>query len=506
MLFTRSAGILLHLTSLPGPDGIGDLGPDAYRWIDFLHESGCSLWQILPLGPTGFGDSPYQCFSAFAGNPLLINASLLLEEGLLSRDDFSDRPAFNPSLVEYGKVIDWKNKLLQRAYTRFNRSNSKKKIKNDFLLFSESQKDWLNDFSLFMAIKESQGGISWLDWPQPLRMRESSSLNLFEDNHRESIENQKFRQFLFYRQWSKLRKYAHAQGIKIIGDIPIFVSLDSADTWSNPHLFYLDDNLKPTVVAGVPPDFFSPTGQLWGNPLYRWNVHQDTHYDWWLKRVKSTLEQVDIIRFDHFRGFAGYWEVKASRKTAEKGRWVKGPGMHFFDCLYKELSDLPIIVEDLGVITPDVVELRNHYNLPGMKILQFGFDNPQNLFLPHQYKEHFAAYTGSHDNNTSRGWYEENASAEEKDFLRRYLARSGSDIAWDMIRVIWSSVAIYALAPMQDFLNLGSESRMNIPGHLGGNWSWRMRSDAINDGLISRIRETNFLYDRLAPTAVKKKK
>jgi 4-alpha-glucanotransferase len=504
MLYTRSAGILLHLTSLPGLDGIGELGPDAYQWIDFLEKTGCTLWQILPLGPTGYGDSPYQCFSAFAGNPLLISATLLLEEGLLKKEDLSDRPGFDDNHVDYGSVIGWKNTLLNRAFSRFNDSQKLNKIKNDFTTFCESQASWLNDFSLFMAIKENQGGISWIDWPSPLRMRDIKTLDKFRIDYFGSIENQKFRQFLFFRQWAKLKKYANSKGIKIIGDIPIFVSMDSADTWANPDLFYLDKNMKPTVVAGVPPDFFSPTGQLWGNPLYRWDIHQSTDYRWWVSRVKSTLEQVDIIRFDHFRGFAGYWEVKANQPTAEKGKWVKGPGIQLFDRLKKELNDLPIIVEDLGVITPDVVELRQQLKFPGMKILQFAFDEPENPFLPHNYSENFVAYTGSHDNDTSRGWYQ-NAPDVEKDFFRRYLARSGSDVAWDLIRAVWSSVAVYSLAPMQDFLNLGSEARMNTPGRLGGNWGWRMSPWAINDGLIARIQETNLLYDRL-PASKKKKK
>ena len=363
MVFKRSSGILLHPTSLPGPDGIGDIGTEAYRWVDLLAQTESALWQVLPLGPTGYGDSPYQCFSAFAGNPYLISSALLLEDGLLTLQDLQDRPLFDEDQVDFGKVIEWKLKLLDRAYAHFKRS-SKTQLRQSFDDFAESQKDWLEDFALFMAIKESQGGFSWSNWPKALRLHEEKELADFSKSHTEAIESQKLRQFLFFKQWSALRAYANSKSIKIIGDIPIFVSFDSADTWANPDLFFLDKNRKPTVVAGVPPDYFSPTGQLWGNPLYNWEVHKETQYRWWIRRIKATLSQVDIVRLDHFRGFAGYWEVKANMPTAEKGKWVKGPGISFFEAVQKELSDLPIIAEDLGEITPDVIELRDRFNLP----------------------------------------------------------------------------------------------------------------------------------------------
>ena len=504
MLFKRSSGILLHPTSLPGPDGIGDLGPEAYRWIDFIKQTECSIWQVLPLGPTGYGDSPYQCFSAFAGNPYLISPSLLMEDGLLSIRDLSDRPHFDETNIDFGKSIEWKNTLLNRAYQKFKISTGAK-LKKEFIAFTEQHAQWLDDYSLFMAIKENQGGGSWITWPdKALRLRDAQALNIFAQQNQDSIENQKLRQFLFFKQWLAVKKYANSLGIKIIGDIPIFVSFDSADTWANPDLFFLDKNRKPTVVAGVPPDYFSPTGQLWGNPLYNWEVHQSTGYKWWISRIKATLEQVDIIRLDHFRGFAGYWEVKASQPTAEKGRWVPGPGSTFFDYLLNELKDLPLIAEDLGEITPDVTALRERYNLPGMKILQFGFVDPSDPFLPHNYKVNCAAYTGSHDNATARGWYD-TAPDNEKDFFRRYLARSGDNVSWDMIRAVWSSVASLAVAPMQDFLSLGNEARMNYPGRLGGNWSWRMTSSACSDELAAHIRESNFLFSRLAETPKKNK-
>jgi 4-alpha-glucanotransferase len=504
MIFNRTSGILLYPTSLPGPDGIGDLGPGAFRWVDFIKQTGCSIWQVLPLGPTGYGDSPYQCFSAFAGNPYLISPSLLIEDGLLTIKDLSDRPQFEESNIDFGKAIEWKNTLLNRAYQNF-KSSAKAKLKKDFIAFTEEHSQWLDDYTLFMAIKDNQGGGSWISWPdKALRLREPSALVEFAQKNADSIENHKLRQFLFFKQWLAVKKYANSRGIKIIGDIPIFVSFDSADTWANPDLFFLDKNRKPTVVAGVPPDYFSPTGQLWGNPLYDWNAHESTGYKWWISRIKATLEQVDIIRLDHFRGFAGYWEVKANKPTAEKGRWVKGPGNSFFDYLLKELNDLPIIAEDLGEITPDVIALRDRYNLPGMKILQFGFVEPADPFLPHNYIVNCAAYTGSHDNATARGWYD-TATEAEKDLLRRYLARSGDDVSWDMIRAVWSSVAVLSAAPMQDFLSLGNEARMNFPGKLGGNWSWRMNANACSNDLAARIREINFLYSRL-PDSEKKKK
>ncbi|MCE1252812.1 MAG: 4-alpha-glucanotransferase [Anaerolineae bacterium] len=503
MALIRSSGILLHPTSLPGPDGIGDLGPEAYRWIDFIAQADCSLWQVLPLGPTGYGDSPYQCFSAFAGNPNLISPALLIEDGLLTLKDLEDRPIFNDEKIDFGRTIEWKKTILARAYRHFKNSTNSLLI-SSFQAFSAQQSFWLDDYSLFMAIKESQGGVSWSNWPEALRMHDEDQLKKFLKSNFEYIESQKFYQFLFFKQWSALHQYANGHDIKIVGDIPIFVSFDSSDTWANPDLFYLDEERRPTVVAGVPPDYFSPTGQLWGNPLYRWDAHAKTHYKWWISRIKSTLEQVDIVRLDHFRGFAGYWEVQADKPTAEEGKWVKGPGEIFFDVIKNELGDLPIIAEDLGEITRDVVALREKYNLPGMKIMQFGFDTPINPFLPHNYPVNCVAYTGSHDNDTVRGWYE-TAPDVEKDLCRRYLACSGENISWDMIRSVWGSVAAYAIAPMQDFLSLGNAARMNYPGKLGGNWEWRMPASAINAGLIAGIRELNFLFSRQAHATEKLK-
>jgi 4-alpha-glucanotransferase len=503
MKFERSAGVILHPTSLPGPDGIGDLGPEAYRWVDFLAATGCTLWQILPLGPTGYGDSPYQCFSAFAGNPFLVSPTMLLDQGLLTRKDLLDRPKFSDAVVDYGEVIHWKLTLLDRAFDHFQHAPDTS-LQVEFKQFQADHASWLEDFALFMAIKESQGGISWDHWPRWLRNRSKTTLRSFSKEYSSSILCHTFRQFLFFRQWNALHQYANSKGLKIIGDVPIFVAYDSADTWSHPELFYLDNKGLPTVVAGVPPDYFSPTGQLWGNPLYRWDVHAETGYAWWIERMRATRRLIDIIRVDHFRGFAGYWEVPAKMPTAEIGRWVPGPNVALFEALAKALGDLPIIAEDLGEITPDVIELREKLHLPGMKILQFAFaSDPNDPFLPHNYLANCVAYTGTHDNDTSLSWYK-TAPEEERDLCRRYLARSGNDISWDMIRAVWSSVASMTLAPMQDLLGLDSDARMNFPGRPSGNWGWRMPANAQSEFLRTRLYETNYLYGRLTAAEMKK--
>jgi 4-alpha-glucanotransferase len=492
----RASGIILHPTSLPGPDGIGDLGPEAYRWIDFLHRSGCQLWQVLPLGPTGYADSPYQCFSAFAGNPYLVSATTLLDQGLLTKEDLADRPNFPIEKVDYGPVIEWKIILLRRCFDNFQTQGSPK-LQAEFDAFKVEHKDWLAPYATFMAIKQSQGGVSWSEWPEALRKQEKNALTKFIKESTQAIEFQSFQQFIFHRQWRALRDYAHQKDIRIIGDIPIFVAYDSADVWMNKELFYLDEHGLPEVVAGVPPDYFSETGQLWGNPLYKWDVHQANGYQWWLARMRAVLNQVDIVRLDHFRGFEAYWEVPFGNETAVEGRWVSGPGEDFFRVVKEKLGELPIIAEDLGVITQPVKQMRDNFNLPGMKILQFAFaSDPDDDFLPHNYPVNCVAYTGTHDNNTTRGWYE-SAPEREQDFCRRYLARSGHDITWSMIRALWKSVAAWVLAPMQDIISLSYWARMNFPGTASGNWYWRMHPDAINEGLIDRLHETNYLYGRL---------
>jgi len=497
MKFKRSSGILLHPTSLPGPYGIGDIGPTALTWIDFLSACGCGLWQILPLGPTGYGDSPYQCFSSFAGNPYLISPESLLNDDLLHPDDLIDRPSFPSNHVDFGQIIPWKLGLLERSFNRYQHLGSAN-LKREMEQFREKHSAWLEDFALFMALKEMHAGQPWHTWEEPLRDRHPNTISDARKQYDIAIQRQIYRQFIFFRQWSTLRNHTHGKGIQIIGDIPIFVAHDSADVWSNPHLFHLDKSGKPTFVAGVPPDYFAPTGQLWGNPLYRWEVHAKDGFSWWEERIRATLDLVDIIRIDHFRGFAGYWEVPGSAKTAEFGRWVPGPGKVFFQTILQSLGDLPFIAEDLGVITPDVEEMRDSFDLPGMRIIQFGFDStPQDPFLPHNFPENCVVYTGTHDNDTALGWYNR-VPEKDKAFYRSYLNRDGSDFSWDLIRAVWSSVAIFGLAPIQDFLNLGNEARMNYPGNPSGNWAWRMAKDALNQKLAEKIKELNYLYSRLS--------
>ena len=494
MKFERASGILLHPTSLSGPYGIGDLGPAAYQWVDWLSSTGCKLWQVLPLGPTGYGDSPYQCFSAFAGNPYLISPEFLLRDNLLHSEDFIEQLHFDPGRVDFGQLIPWKLNLLERAFLRFFSDSGK--LRPEFDGFCAENASWLDDYGLFMAIKESHNDGSWEEWPEPLRKRDPVALDKTRKSLASSILRFTFYQFAFFRQWNTLRDYAHDKGLSIVGDIPIFVAYDSSDVWSHPDLFFLDDDLKPTVVAGVPPDYFSPTGQLWGNPLYRWEVHKFTGYKWWLERLRFTLKMIDILRIDHFRGFAGYWEIPADKPTAEVGRWIPGPGADFFNKVKASLGeDLPIIAEDLGVITPDVISLREQFALPGMKVLQFAFSGPDNPFLPHSYPLNCVVYTGTHDNDTARGWYR-SAPEKEKDFARRYLETDGSDFSQDLIRTAWKSTAVFALAPLQDFMALGTEARFNYPSRLGGNWEWRMTEDALSGELQRRVKELNWLYQR----------
>ena len=431
------------------------------------------------------------CWQPISGQP-----GFIIGRWFIKRGDLADRPIFPVNHVDYGEAIQWKIKILDRAYTHFaNQKN--KQLLQEYTEFKAEQSFWLEDFTLFMAIKDSYGGVSWDNWPTGLRQRKGDAISSFRKNDPEKIDRHSFRQFLFFRQWRNLKEYANQKEIKIIGDIPIFVAYDSADAWSNPELFYLDADGKPTVVAGVPPDYFSPTGQLWGNPLYKWDAHEKQGFAWWIQRMSATLKMVDIVRMDHFRGFAGYWEIPFGMPTAEVGRWVKGPGPKLFDAIHQALGELPVIAEDLGVITPDVIELRDRFALPGMKVFQFAFSTtPNDPFLPHNYTENCVAYTGTHDNDTALGWYL-SAPEEERDFIRRYVARSGEDVSWDMIRAVWSSVAVFSLAPMQDVLALGNEARMNLPGRASGNWTWRMNADFFNKTLQERLKEANFLYSRM---------
>ncbi|MBI3242045.1 MAG: 4-alpha-glucanotransferase [Chloroflexi bacterium] len=496
MSFPRASGILLHPTSFPGRFGIGDLGAEAYRWVDFLAGAGQKLWQILPLGPTGYGDSPYQCFSAFAGNPYLMSPEKLVEDGLLSESDLKATPKFPAQAVDFGPVIEFKLKLLETAYQNF-RAGAGRQLLPEFEAFCRAQASWLDDFALFMALKESQNGAVWSTWTPDLVSRQPRALAAARESLAEAVESQRLRQFLFFRQWLAVKAYANRAGIKIIGDIPIFVAYDSADVWAHPELFYLDEAGKSTVVAGVPPDYFSATGQLWGNPLYRWDVSKQTNYAWWIERFRATLTFVDIVRLDHFRGFEAYWEIPAGMPTAEVGRWVKGPGADFFVTLKNALGDLPIIAEDLGVVTPEMTALRDQFDLPGMKVLQFAFSaDATDLFLPHNYPRNCVVYSGTHDNDTTRGWYETSSTEGERDLARRYLGRDGQDIAWDFIRLAFLSVADMAVAPLQDVLNLGTEARMNLPGRPSGNWGWRFLPGQLTGQIQNRLKELAGLYLR----------
>ncbi|MGB1251808.1 MAG: 4-alpha-glucanotransferase [Candidatus Promineifilaceae bacterium] len=497
-MFKRSAGILAHPTSFPGRYGIGDLGEAAYQFVDFLVEAKQSLWQILPLGPTGYGDSPYQCFSAFAGNPLMISPDRLVEEGYLSAEALQSVPDFPTDEVDFGWVIHWKLPVLEQAYLYF-LDNGTTQQRSAFEAFQREQASWLHDYALFVAIKNQHvahaGGV-WNTWPRAIAMREPEAMARWEEDLSAEIEQTKFWQFLFFDQWLKLKTYANEQDIQIIGDIPIFVAFDSADVWSAPERYHLDEDGEPLVIAGVPPDYFSVTGQRWGNPLYRWEKMQANGFAWWVSRIQATLQLVDIVRIDHFRGFDAYWEIPASEPTAVKGQWVKAPGRALFEALRAELGDLPIIAEDLGVITPEVEALRDDFGLPGMKILQFAFGGAQeNVFLPFNYSTNYVVYTGSHDNETTLGWYK-NASKREQDFVRRYLARDGHDIAWDMIRLAHASVANTSVIPLQDIMVLGNEARMNFPGKVGGYWAWRYTDNMLADWMKARLKDMTELYGR----------
>jgi 4-alpha-glucanotransferase len=495
MEFKRSSGVILHPTSLPGPFGIGDLGPTAIHWLDFLAKAELGLWEILPLGPTGYGDSPYQCFSAFAGNTSLISPILLVEEGLIPIQKIENHPYFSNKKVDFNRVARWKDKILLLAFKNYQKLPPAS-LKIEFESFRQQQSAWLDDYALFMAIKDAYKKVAWNQWPIELRFRDQASLEKFSKKNTKIILYHAFKQFLFFKQWKTLRDYAHLKNIRIVGDIPLFIAFDSVDVWTNPELFDLTETREPRVIAGVPPDYFSPTGQLWGNPLYRWSAHKQTDYHWWAQRFKKTLEMVDILRLDHFRGFSGYWEVQAGMSTAKEGRWVQGPGSSFFELIEKNLGKLPIIAEDLGVITPDVTKMRDRFNFPGMRVLQFAFSSDANdPFLPHNYPVNCVAFTGTHDNATTKGWFQ-NAPQKEQEFCREYLNSNAKHIAWDMIREIWSSVAVFAFASMQDFLELGNKDRMNFPGVLGNNWTWRMHPGAMMDSLAFKIKEMNTVFAR----------
>ena len=490
----RGSGLLLHPTSLPGPYGIGDLGPAAFQWIDHLAAAKQKWWQVLPLGPTGYGDSPYQCFSALAGNPYLISPTTLLEAGLLGRADIPPA-AFPDDRVDFGPVIKFKVALLERAWENF-QAGQGRSLRGELEAFLDAERGWLDDFALFMALKDAHDGASWLTWEAPLRLRAAPALAAARAKLEDRMRQHQFRQFLFFDAWGKVKAFANENGIRLIGDIPIFVSSDSADVWANPEMFLLDEERQPVAVAGVPPDYFSATGQLWGNPLYNWDALKASGYAWWIERFRATLKQVDLVRLDHFRGFEAYWRIPAGMPTAEVGVWEKGPGADFLTTVQAVLGQLPIIAEDLGIITPEVEALRDGFGLPGMKILQFAFGGaPEDRFLPHTYDKNCVVYTGTHDNDTTRGWYEA-ANEQERDFVRRYLGREGTDIAWDMLRLAWMSVGDLAIAPLQDVLDLDTTARMNLPGTSHGNWAWRYKSGQVTPFVEGRLAELTSLYAR----------
>ena len=494
----RLSGILVHPTSFPSPYGIGDLGSGAYAFIDFLHASGQSLWQVLPLGPTGFGDSPYQGPSAFAGQPLIISPEKLIEKGLLREEDTLPMPEWDPKKVDYGPAIQYKYGLLRKAYETFHHTPDKTMLEQ-FETFCKKEKDWLDDYCLFMAGKDAHEGRCWLDWEDDLKLPTPASRKKWEEKLAGEIRYYRFIQFIFRMQWMELRDYAHENDVEIIGDIPIFVALDSCDVWANKDYFQLDTKGYPTCVAGVPPDYFSATGQLWGNPLYDWDYQKKTGYKWWVDRVRHQLEFVDHLRIDHFRGFEAYWSVPADEETAINGEWVKGPCEDLFLTLRKELGeDLPIFAEDLGIITPEVEHLRDRFGFPGMKVLQFGFgDMTDRKYIPHFYTTpNCLCYTGTHDNDTTLGWYQ-TQNEEVRDRIRRYGNTDAGRVSRDLIRFALGSIAKYAIFPIQDLMMLGSEARMNTPGVAAANWAFRYTQEMLNDECLQWLKATTELFGRI---------
>lgn len=496
MIRPRTSGVLAHPTSFPGRHGIGDLGDAAFRFVDWLALAGQRRWQVLPLGPTGYGDSPYAAPSTFAGNPLLISLDWLAGDGLLADADLANVGDFAPHQVDFGQVIPAKGAKLRRAFDRF-RAGAGASQRLDFETFRGAEASWLDDYALFMAIKEAHAGAPWTDWDEAIALRHPAALDEWRGRLRDDIRFQQFVQFQFRRQWGQLRRYAADREIQIVGDLPIFVAHDSADVWANRDVFRLDSQGRPTVIAGVPPDAFTADGQRWGNPLYDWTHLESTGYRWWIDRVRAALGLVDLLRIDHFRGFAAAWAVPAEAPTAAGGRWERGPGAAVFAALRRSLDDLPFLVEDLGLITPDVVSLREELGLPGMKVLQFAFDSgPSNVYLPHNYESHTLVYPGTHDNQTTVGWFHTRPEWERQ-AIQRYLGRDGSDIAWDLIRLALSSTADTAIVTLQDVMRFGDEARMNTPGRPAGNWGWRYLPHQLHPGLAEGLGELTATYGRL---------
>ncbi|ALC15796.1 4-alpha-glucanotransferase [Desulfuromonas soudanensis] len=490
----RVSGILLHPTSLPGPYGLGSLGSEAYRFIDFLSGAGQSIWQILPLGPTGYGDSPYSAFSAFAGNPLLICPERLVERGDLDPADLAG-VRMPEGEAHFGFVQGFLGRLLHKGAACFERQGAGAR-RAAYERFCSEQAYWLNDYAIFQALRSHFEHRSWNEWPEEIRCRRDSALHFWGEELAATIRVHKYAQFVFFEQWFALRDYAASRGVRILGDLPIFVALDSADVWANQHLFHLNEEGRPLLVAGVPPDYFSTTGQRWGNPLYRWEAMAEEGYAWWLSRFRWNLAQTDLVRIDHFRGFEACWAIPAEEKTAVNGQWLKVPGAELFRALKAALGRVPIIAEDLGLITPEVEALRREFGFPGMKILQFAFgsgaDNP---YLPHNLESDCVVYTGTHDNDTTLGWWRK-LSGQEREGVRAYLGSSGRDQPWELIRAALASVGAYCIIPLQDLLALGSEARMNTPGRAGGNWGWRFSPGDLGVDLQQRLSALTALYGR----------
>ena len=494
----RGAGILMHIASLPGEYGIGTLGKEAFKFAEFLETSGLKYWQILPLGHTSYGDSPYQCFSAFAGNPYFIDYDILREEGILEEEDYKkENYGDNPERIDYGTIFESKNKVLKRAYDNFKKGNLKE-LAQKIEKFKTENAFWLEDYSLYMSLKNYFKLVSWQEWPDDIKKREPEAIKKYQESLKDEIGFWSFVQYLFFEQWIALKDYTNSLGIKIIGDIPIYVAEDSVDAWSAPENFKMNvKEMKPLFVAGCPPDMFSATGQLWGNPIYDWDAMKKNNYKWWISRIKESLKLYDIVRIDHFRGFEAYWQIPYGEPTAVNGKWVKGPGMSLFNAVKKELGEIDVIAEDLGFLTEEVKEFLAETGYPGMKILEFGFGGGDSEYLPHNYIKNCIAYTGTHDNDTFLGWFEKTGSKKEVRNAIRYLGLNEEEgYNWGFIRGIWSSVANTAIAPMQDFLNLGNEARINLPSTLGTNWQWRAKKEDINENLANKIYKFTKLYGR----------
>lgn len=489
----RSSGILMHITSLPSPYGIGSFGKEAYDFVDFLGKSGQRYWQVLPLGLTGYGDSPYQSFSAFAGNPYFIDLEMLTTEGLLEKKEYENLDFGNDvEKVDYKKIFYNKMPVLRKAYER-----GVGRYTEEIKRFRKENRDWIKDFALYMAVKSEFHLKSWQEWDKDIKLRKESAIAYYEEKLDYEIDYWIFLQYLFAKQWTDLKSYANDRGIKIIGDIPIYVAPDSADTWANSEIFQLDEEKKPIVVGGCPPDAFSDTGQLWGNPLYKWELLEERNFDWWIKRIESNMKLFDVMRIDHFRGFESYWEVPFKEETAVNGKWIKGPGMKLFNAINNALENVKIIAEDLGYLTEKVIRLREETGYPGMKVLQFAFDTREESdYLPHNYNENSVVYTGTHDNDTASGWLK-TAKKSDIDHAIKYLKLNEEEgYHWGFIRGAWSSVANTSIAQMQDFLALDSEARMNIPSTIGGNWQWRVKKEYLTNELAKKINDITNLYGR----------